>query len=127
MRPDCRVVFFCSAALLLAVPANAQASQSLGDAPRQARQQKQTKASQPQTKEAVPSKPAKVITNDEIPQSFKPVAKTSILGADRDADTAGRSRERAKMSAEQSKAQMEAEKHQVSSPQSQIDHLSESI
>jgi len=127
MRPDCRVVILCSAAFLLALPANAQDSQSLGDAARQARQQKQTKTSQPQTKEAVPSKPAKVITNDEIPQSFKPVAKTSILGADRDADTAGRSRERAKMSAEQWKSQIEVEKHQVSSLQSQIDQLSESI
>ena len=116
MRPDCRVVILCSAAFLLALPANAQDSQSLGDAARQARQQ-----------EAVPSKPAKVITNDEIPQSFKPVAKTSILGADRDADTAGRSRERAKMSAEQWKSQIEVEKHQVSSLQSQIDQLSESI
>ncbi|PYV65804.1 MAG: hypothetical protein DMG97_31250 [Acidobacteria bacterium] len=88
---------------------------------------KQTKSPQPHTKAAVPSKPAKVITNDEIPQSFKPVAKTSILGADRDADTAGRSRERAKMSAEQWKSQIEVEKHQVSSLQSQIDQLSESI
>ncbi len=127
MRPDCRVVLFCSVAFLFTLLANAQDSPPLGDAARQACQQKQAKTSQPQTKEATSSNAPKVITNDEIPPSFKPVAKTSIVDVDRDANTPGRSREQGKISAEQWKSQIEAEKHQVSSLQSQIDQLSESI
>jgi SMC interacting uncharacterized protein involved in chromosome segregation len=99
----------------------------LGDAARQARQQKQAKTSQPQTKDATPSKSPKVITNDEIPQSFKPVAKTSVVDQDQAAIPTERSREQGKMSAEQWKSRIEAEKHQVSSLQSQIDQLSESV
>ena len=127
MPQVCRPVIFCFAACLFALLANAQDSPSLGDAARQARQQKQAKTSQPQTKESTPSKPAKVITNDEMPQSFKPVAKASVVYPDRDADVPGRSREQGKMSAEQWKSQIGVEKHQVSSLQSQIDQLSESI
>jgi hypothetical protein len=127
MRKVCRPAIFCSAAFLFALLANAQDSPSLGDAARQARQQKQAKTSQPQTKEATPSKAPKVITNDEIPQTFRPVAKTSVVERDQDADSPGRSREQGKISAEQWKSQIEVEKHQVSSLQSQIDQLSESV
>src|SRR5947209_4534931 len=105
MRPDCRVVLFCSVAFFFTLFSNAQDSPPLGDAARQARQQNQAKTSQPQTKEATPSKAPKVITIDEMPPSFKPVAKTSVVDPDRDADSPGHSREQGKVSAEQWKSQ----------------------
>ncbi|MBZ5679560.1 MAG: hypothetical protein LAO24_05580 [Acidobacteriia bacterium] len=127
MRHLYRAAILCSAASLFGLLAHGQDSQSLGDAARQARQQKQAKAPQPQAKNAQPAKAPKVITNDEIPQSFKPAVKTAGAGQAQYVNAADRSREEWKMSAEQWKAQVEGQKNLISSLQSQVDQVSESI
>lgn len=126
MRPDLRPVFLCSVALLCTMHANAQDAPPLGDAARQARQQK-ARTSEPQAQEAAPSKAPKVITNDDLPHSLGPVAKTPVVEPGRDADTPSHLREPGKTPAEQWKSQIATEKRQVGSLQSQIDQLSESI
>jgi hypothetical protein len=129
MRKVCKAAAFCSAALLFALSAHGQdsPSPSLGDAARQARQQRQAKTAQPQAKDAPSVKPVKVITNDEIPAHFKPAVKTATSGQDPDGNTPEQTPVEGKVAAEQWKSQIEAQKNQVSALQSQIDQLSESI
>lgn len=103
-----------------------QDEQTLGDAARQARQQKQTKPAQPPAKDAPASKKPKVITNDEIPAHFQPVAKVST-DQDHAAGATPAHTDEAKMPAEHWRSQIEAQKNLITSMQSQIDQLSESI
>jgi small-conductance mechanosensitive channel len=127
MRHLCRAAILCTAASLFPLLTRGQDSQSLGDAARQARQQKQAKASQRQSKDAQPSKTPKVITNDEIPQRFKPASRAPGIVEDQGANAPEDTREEWRISAEQWKAQVEGQKNVISSLQSQIDRLSESI
>jgi cell wall-associated NlpC family hydrolase len=127
MRQIYRASILCSATCLVVLFANAQDSSPLGDAARQAPQQKQAKTSQPQTREALAAKAPKVITNKEIPQHFKPVADTSAIDQNQGGNSPERSREERKLPPKQWKSQIEQQKHRVSSLQSQIDQLSESI
>ncbi len=105
-----------------AVCASAQDEPSLGDAARQARQQKNEAA---QSRTAAESQSPKVITNEEIPEQ-----------AEENATAAGRenSREKiksasgpGKLSAEQWKARILAQKNRVTAQQVQIQKLNDSI
>jgi predicted RNase H-like nuclease (RuvC/YqgF family) len=128
MRKACKTATFCSAALLFALSAHGQDSPpSLGDAARQARQQKQAKTAQPSGKNAPSVKPVKVITNDEIPAHFKPPVKTAASDQDQNENTPEPTPADDKAPAELWKSQISAQKSQVSALQSQIDQLSESI
>src|SRR5258708_4263959 len=74
MRTRRVLVLFAAGAYLCALPAYAQDSQSLADAARQARLQKQQKDAQAKESsastppDAQPAKTPRVITNDEIPE-----------------------------------------------------------
>ena len=128
MRKVCKAAALCSAALLFALSAHGQDSpSSLGDAARQARQQKQAKTAQPQAKETPAVKPVKVITNDEIPAHFQPAVKTAKSGQDQNENAPEQTPPEGKVPAEQWKSQIEAQKNQISALRSQIDQLSESI
>src|SRR5258708_33995400 len=84
MRPMSRTLLLFFGVSLFAVIAYSQDSPSLGDAARQARQQKQQQqkdspaknyqANDPQAKSSPESNTVKVITIDEIPAQFVPVA-----------------------------------------------------
>jgi hypothetical protein len=107
--------------------AHRQDSPSLGDAARQARQQKQKQSTKDaQGKEVTAPKTPKVITNDEIPEHAGAATRTGgdspLGGNDSTSSSAG-----AKLSAEQWKSQIQAQKNAVSSLQSEIDKLNDSI
>src|SRR3989442_10963571 len=103
MRPICRFFFlFVSVASLSVLAAYGQHSPSLGDAARQARQQKQKQsAKDSQGKEA---------------------SSKTLAANDSTASSGG-----AKISAEQWKAQIQAQKSAISSLQSDVDKLNDSI
>lgn len=118
----------------------AQDEPSLGDAARQARQQKQQKGTQTkdgqnkdgqnkdgQGKDAVPAKAPKVITNDEIPEhspfTAAPTSGDQPRGAGYSTSAAGGW----KMSPEQWKSQILAQKNIIASIQSEIEKLNDSI
>ncbi len=106
----------------LAFSAYGQDAPSLGDVARQARQQKQQKKDT-QSK-TTPVKPAKVITNEEIPEHPELAAEST---SDDQAPTALSASGGAKIPAEQWKSQIQAQKNAVNSLQSQIDKLNSSI
>ena len=118
---------FSVVALLASGVVFSQDSQTLADAARQARQQKQTKPPQSASKNAPAPKTPKIITNDEIPATLQPVAKVSTSDdyhLPAAPESAGNER---KLSAEQWKSQIEGQKNLITSMQGQIDQLSESI
>src|SRR5258708_6795513 len=128
MRPMPRILLFFGTSLL-SVLAYSQDSPSLGDAARQARQQKQqqqkdapakdAQAKDPQAKAAPEPKTPKVITNDEIPAHIVPVAHHSGSGDEPEAHAGrqtGSSEE--KNTAEQSKAQKLSLTHAIASHKS---------
>jgi hypothetical protein len=111
--------------ILAASAAIGQDGQALGDAARQVKQQKQAKAAQSQTKG---SSTPKVITNEELPANFHPVAKVSDRDGKRSAVPASEaSPPGGKISAGQWKTQIEGQENVIANLQSQIDQLSESI
>jgi len=128
MRQPVRGLLLCFACCSLF--AFGQDDQSLGDAARQARQQKQQKAAQVkdgQSKDAQPAKVHKVVTNDEIPEH--PAVTASATSADQPhgvmyspSPSGG-----GKISADQWKSQILAQKNVVGSMQSEIDKLNDSI
>jgi hypothetical protein len=121
-----RCLLLSAAAALSVLLAYGQDSQSMGDVARQARQQKQNKDAQ--SKAAPASKTAKVITNDEIPES--PDAADGSASSDDNGHAATSGPPAfggAKQSAEQWKSQILAQKNVVSSLQSNIDKLNDSI
>ncbi|MGA7907906.1 MAG: hypothetical protein WCA16_10915 [Candidatus Sulfotelmatobacter sp.] len=122
---------FAGAILLCGVAATAQDSgqdsQSLGDAARQARQQKQ-QAKTTLTKNA---KPSKVITNEELP-AHVPSATIPTASNEEDSSTMAsgngeKPAEGGKLFAEQWKSQIQSLKSQIASMQRETDELNDSI
>jgi hypothetical protein len=101
-----RCLLLSAAAALSVLLAYGQDSQSMGDVARQARQQKQNKDAQ--SKAAPASKTAKVITNDEIPES--PDAAEGPSNSDDNVHAAPSTSGGAKPSAEQWKSQILAQR-----------------
>jgi hypothetical protein len=135
MRPISRILLLFFGASLFAVLAHSQ-EPSLGDAARQARQQKQqqqkdapskdsqAKGSQPRV--AAESKTAKVITNDEIPAHIVSVSQHSGSGDDPYAGGQPNS-SAAKLPPDQWKAQILSLKNAIAALRSDIDRLNDSI
>jgi hypothetical protein len=128
MRQALRVLALCvSCCALLAF---GQDEPSLGDAARQARQQKQVKGGQAkdgQNKDARPAKGQKVVTNDEIPEHPQSTASSTSgdqLGGVRYPSSSSSG---GKVSPEQWKAQILAQKNAISSMQIEVDKLNDSI
>jgi hypothetical protein len=92
--------------------------QSLGDVAREQRQKQQAKD---------PKAAAKVVTNDEIPESTDASASSSddTDAAPKSSAPAARSAE--KKTAEQWKAEIEARKSRIAALQSQVDKLNDSV
>ncbi len=107
MRPKCLLVVF--------VMAGVAYGQSLGDVARDQRQRKQAKQAQA---------PAKVITNDDMPNG--PDTGVSTVGTASSSDPAP-SQPLGSKSAEQWKAEIAAQKKAVENLQSQIDQVNSSI
>jgi hypothetical protein len=104
----------------------------LGDAARQARQQKQQKdvqSKENQGKEAQPPKAAKVITNDEIPGHLSPALPHSADGGGRTQPVSymPSASDRSKTPPEQWQSMILAQKNAISSMQNQIEKLNDSI
>jgi hypothetical protein len=113
MRPGQALAILITGAMLLA-PALAQ---SLGDVARQQRQKQQSK----DTPAA-----AKVITNEDIPESADDASDTSGQPTNRGRDPF-RASSSVVRSGEQFKAAILAQKHAIASLQSQVDKLNASI
>ena len=124
---------FAAGAYVCVLLANGQDSQSLADAARQARLQKQqkdaaqAKDSSASTNDAQPAKTPRVITNDEIPEH---VGSTLTPAHDPEPQTptyAPRSYGTRKTLADQWKSQIQAQKNAIASLQREIASLSGSI
>jgi hypothetical protein len=103
---------------------------SLGDAARQARQQKQQKGGQAkdgQSKDAQAAKPLKVISNDDIPGRTPATASSDSDHQPRGASDSQPPVGAGKMPAEQFRSQILAQKNMISSMRSEIDKLNDSI
>jgi len=121
MRQTCRKIVLLSAGvLLLTLHGFSQDEPSLGDVARQARQQKQQTKN---GKSTVAAKPAKVITNEEIPEHPEESEASSNGQQQGSAPPA----ESSKLSGEQWKSQIQAQKSAVNSLQNQVDKLNASI
>lgn len=110
-----------------AVLSCAQDSESLGDAARQARLQKQkTKDGVAKSASAknVSTKPSRIITNDEIPEHAVPVRPSTNLQPDSEPEHASAG---GKASADSWKSRILAQKNAIASLQNQISQLSASI
>jgi hypothetical protein len=108
--------------------AQAQDSQSLGDAARQARQQKQSRGNSATTstdpKNSNAAKPPHVVTNDEIPEQESPVSAAAPSSAP---DSVMPDYSSGKHPAEYWKSQILRVKNAIASLQRSIDTLSNSI
>jgi hypothetical protein len=124
---------------VLCVCALGQDSQSLGDAARQARQQKQSKGSQSKSAaNAAPTSAAptsKVITNDDIASSSGAAGDASAGGknhgsagsAQSSSSSSSESSSGEKMSGEAWKSQIRGQKDAVNAMQANLDKLNDSI
>ena len=120
MRISRAVLFGLAGTSVFALLAFGQDSQSLGDAARQARQQK----SKESLKES--AKTPKVITNEEIPERVGPGAAPQESGGQFH-NTNYSPSANGKISADQFKAQIQQQKSLVGSLQSDIDKMNDSI
>jgi hypothetical protein len=138
MRPISNFFLLFFGASVFAVVVYSQDSPSLGDAARQARQQRQlqqkdapTKDSQTkgaQAKAAAESKTVKVIRNDEMPAHIVSVTQHSGSGDEPQAHADGQSNSSAaKLPADQWKAQILSLKNAIAALRSDIDRLNDSI
>jgi len=108
---------------LFAAAAFAQDSPSLGDLARQQRQQKEQ--SKEQSKDA---KPAKVITNADLPERSAPAPSAAVVsGSGAERNSTPSVAEGAKGAGEHWRSDILAQKHQIDSLQRQVDELSESV
>lgn len=136
MRPAFRALVLCS--IFCTLFALGQDQPSLGDAARQARQEKQQKSAQAkdgqskdgqskdsQGKDAQPAKAQKVITNDEIPEHapVSPASADQPRGISHSPSPSGGP----KTSPEQWKSLILAQKNMVTSMQHDMERLNESI
>jgi hypothetical protein len=130
-----RILLLCFGASVFAVLAYSQDSPSLGDAARQARQQKQLQqkdapAKDPQAKATSGPKTAKVVTNDEIPAHIVPASHHSASSDDPAARSESYTQPAssgAKIPAEHWKAQILSLKNAIAALRSDIDRLNDSI
>ncbi|PYX47232.1 MAG: hypothetical protein DMG79_14520 [Acidobacteria bacterium] len=118
-------------AILCALPALTQDSQSIADAARKARLQKQQKETEVKSSasptDAQSAKMAHVITNDEIPEHVgSTLTQTNSPQAQTPTYTPQEYRAR-KIPGDQWKAQIQAQKNAIASLQHEIDSLSASI
>jgi hypothetical protein len=121
MGTRCRIcLLFTAAIFLAAVTASSQDAPSLGDLARQQRQQKD----QSKTTPGKDANPAKVITNEEIPEHAQAGPLHKVSAPENATQTPST---RAKIPAEQWRSQIVAQKNQVTTLQNQIDELNESI
>jgi len=119
-----RVFLISAVTFMFTALAVGQDSPSLGDVARQARKQKQD----PQTNAAQSSKPAKVITNEEIPEHSEADPQPSTQeDASRESALSSSPSGGAKIPAEQWKSRIEAQKNAIASLQNSIDRLNDSI
>ncbi len=107
---------------LLAGPAHAQDSPSLGDLARQQRQQKE----QSKTAPGKDAKANKVITNEEIPDHTGPAPAPGVDGREH-VSSMPASYSGPKQSEEHWKSQIWGQKNQIASLQRQVDEINESI
>lgn len=121
-----RVSFLYLAVACFVSAGYGQDSQSLGDAARQARQQKQKQPSKDAAGKDAKSKTTKVITNDEIPEHSEAVSRPDTAPALAEKDSPSTSGA-AKIPAEQWKSQIQAQKSAINSLQHEIDKLNDSI
>ena len=122
-----RVCLISAVSFLITALALGQDSPSLGDVARQARKQKQ-QSQDPQTKASQSSKPARVITNEEIPEHSEADAEPSMQHDVRQGNGPSSSGSGgAKIPAEQWKSQIAAQKNAVASLQNSVDKLNDSI
>jgi hypothetical protein len=123
MRNGQIFVFSIAAISLGAVIANAQDAPSLGDLARQQRQQKQ----QAKTATGKDAKPAKVITNEELPAHKASAAPPTPVASLSEPSSPPDSASVSKLPAEQWKSQILSQKNQIASLQGQMDQLNQSI
>jgi chromosome segregation ATPase len=117
-------VFLIAAVSLALTTCFAQDEPSLGDVARQTRQQKQAKATQ-----AKDAKPARVITDQELPEhTIAPTASmTGSVGASFAPAPSEKSAESGKLSAESWRSQIQEQKNQIATLHHDIDELNNSI
>src|SRR5271166_6221676 len=115
-QPWERVLLIAALAGVSCVLANGQDSQSLGDVARQARQQRQNKATPSQSKSGIATPTPKVITNDEIAGGSEPVTDASAGAKHQDAADSAQSSSVSvpKTSGEEWKSQIQKQKETVS-------------
>jgi hypothetical protein len=126
-----RLIALLAAAFLCALPAQAQDSQSLGDAARQARQQKQQKDANPKSavttaNSTTTSKPTKVITNEDLPEAGSTPSPTSGPQTQNSPEPASHT-DYLNASAEKMKSQIQSQKAAVASLEAEIASLNESV
>jgi len=109
-------VLLCARIFLLASVAFGQDSQSVADAARQARLQKEKDA----------QAPSKVITNDEIPEHTEPIENTGPNFRPRNGTDASAGYGSRKLSADQWRSQIQTQKNSIASLQREIANLSAS-
>ena len=126
-----RVLLIAALVWVSCLLANGQDSQSLGEAARQARQQKQNKATPSQSKTGTATPTPKVITNDEIAGGSEAGTDASAGAKHHDAaDSAQASSvsvSAPKTSGEEWKSQIQRQKEGVNALQGNIDKLNDSI
>jgi predicted RNase H-like nuclease (RuvC/YqgF family) len=137
MQPMCRILLLFFGVSWFAALAYTQDSPALGDAARQARQQKQqqqqqkdAQAKDPQGKAAAGPKTAKVISNDDIPAHTVPAAHHAGSGDNPEANQESAtqpSSSGAKIPAEQWKTQILSLKNAIAALESDIARLNDSI
>jgi hypothetical protein len=132
MRTHEMLLLLAAATLVWPSQARAQDSQSLGDAARQARLQKQQKAAKAKdaptpSKDSQPALPKKVVTNDEIPEHIgSTLTSPSGPGSPLPAYTPPSYGPR-KLAAEQWRSVIQAQKNVIVSQHREMDRLSDSL
>lgn len=121
-----------AASALCAFPTHAQDSQSLGDAARQARQQKQQKdaniKSAPTTANpATTPKPTKVITNEDLPEAGSIPSPTPAASQAQTPTEPASHSDYLNAVAERMKSQIQSQKASVASLEAEIASLNESV
>ena len=124
----------CTAIFVFSSLSHGQDSQSLGDAARKARLQKQQKdaaSRDPQAKDATtadatPTKAAKIITNDEIPSHIGPTS-TSPSNSQRQVEYAQPSYGSGRYGADSWKQQIQAQKSRIASMEAEMARVNESV
>lgn len=131
MRTREILLLLVAATLVCPARARAQDSQSLGDAARQARLQKQQKEAKAKdaptpTNTAQPAAPPKkVVTNEDIPEHVGSTLTSPSRTSSSPPDYVPQSHGPRKLTGEQWKTLIQAEKNALSSQQRQIDRFSE--